>query len=332
MAARARSGGADGTLGQINYLDRSVPSSLYRNGRVFSRRREDGDTTHIEGIVLEKREVTVWNARGLEGSQRRTLARHGFELLARPLERSGLDFLDHQEVVRDYYRECERVVREATGAQQVFPFDHNVRSAAGMRGQRTIKGGQRVQGPAHLAHGDYTLASAPTRMRDLTKPPSLNDTLRGVLEPGRSLLAPELVDRALAEGGRFAIINLWRSIADEPVATHPLALCDAQTVAPEDLVVFELRYPDRVGENYFSKYSPRHEWYSYPAMRREEALLIKQWDSAGPLARSGGQRGDADDSDAPCTFSFHTAFADPSTPPAAPERWSIEVRCIAVYA
>jgi hypothetical protein len=180
-----------GTVGQINYLDRSLPSSLYRNGRVFSRRREDGDTTHVEGIVLEKREATVRNARCLEGSQRRTLARSGFELLARPLERSDLDFLE--------------------------------------------------------------------------------------------------------------------------------------------LVVFELHYPDRVGENYFSKYSPRHEWYYYPAMCQEEALLIKQWDSAGPLARSAGQRADADEAGAPCTFSFHTAFTDPATAPDAPERWSIEVRCIAVY-
>ena len=42
---------------------------------------------------------------------------------------------------------------------------------------------------------------------------------------------------------RIAIINVWRNIAHEPVAIHPLALCDAQTVRPEDLVVFELHYP-----------------------------------------------------------------------------------------
>lgn len=67
-------------------------------------------------------------------------------------------------------------------------------------------------------------------------------------------------------------------------------------------------------------------------MKPEEALLIKQWDSVGELARSEGERSDSSVSgDAPCTFSFHTAFKDPATPPAARDRQSIEVRCIVVY-
>ncbi len=57
-----------------------------------------------------------------------------------------------------------------------------------------------------------------------------------------------------------------------------------------------------------------------------------RWDSDGRLARSGGAQADAPDPAAPCTFSFHTAFEDPKTPPDAPDRWSIEVRCIALYA
>jgi hypothetical protein len=86
-----------------------------------------------------------------------------------------------------------------------------------------------------------------------------------------------------------------------------------------------------VGENYFSKSDPGHAWYYYPAMTRDEALLIKQWDSAGPLARSKGRRPDSDEPHAPCTFSFHTAFDDVATPPDAPARWSIEVRCVVIY-
>ena len=49
------------------------------------------------------------------------------------------------------------------------------------------------------------------------------------------------------------------------------------------------------------------------------------------MARSNGAKPDASDPDEPCTFSFHSAFEDPSTPPDAPERWSIEVRCVALY-
>ncbi len=321
----------EGRVGWFNYLDPSVRHSLYRNGEVLTRRDPDGSDTGTEGVLLEQRKMTVHNARLLEGTKRRTLARNGLELLTRPLLRPDLDFFAHLEVVRDYYRECAQVVREATRARHVFAFDHNMRSAAGKESKRRISGGQQVQGPAHLPHGDYTLSSAPARLRDLAKPPSANDTLRSIIDRGQSLLEPEMVDRALGDGGRFALINVWRNIAHEPVASHPLALCDAQSVNPEDLVVFEIHYRDRVGENYFAKHSSLHQWYYYPAITRDEALLIKQWDSAVNLARSQGHRADADDARAPCTFSFHSAFGDPSTPPDTAERWSIEVRCVAIY-
>jgi hypothetical protein len=151
-----------------------------------------------------------------------------------------------------------------------------------------------------------------------------------VLADGDSLLDSDEVEQAIADG-RFAIINLWRNIAPEPVATHPLALCDAATVDPDNLVVFEIHYGDRIGENYFAKHSDGHQWFFYPKLTRDEALLIKQWDSAGELARSKGASADAVSPDVPCTFSFHSAFEDPTTPPDAPERWSIEVRCVALY-
>jgi len=109
-------------------------------------------------------------------------------------------------------------------------------------------------------------------------------------------------------------------------------LCDAASVRPEHLVVFEIHYAERIGENYFAKHHDGHRWYFYPGMTRDEALLIKQWDSAGRLARTKGAQPDADAAvSAPCTFSFHSAFEDPATPPDAPERWSIEVRCVALY-
>ena len=66
-------------------------------------------------------------------------------------------------------------------------------------------------------------------------------------------------------------------------------------------------------------------------MTRDEAMLIKQWDSAGILAQSNGRKSDASEQGAPCTFSFHSAFEDLSVPDDAPDRWSIEVRCIVIY-
>jgi len=320
-----------GTSGLLDYLDPHVESSLLRNGKVYTRRDADGGDSGWVGVDRSKLQQPIRDARQLHGAERQTLARNGHELLTRPDSIAGIDFFNHQQVVKSYYPQCAEIVRAFTGAQ-VYAFDHNVRSATGKSTQRRIAGGQQVQGPAHMVHGDYTLTSAPRRLRDLTQPPKTNDTLRGVvLGEQQSLIPPGQAERVLAEGGRFAIINVWRNIAPEPVATHPLALCDAQTVRPEDLVVFEIQYQDRIGENYFAKHSPRHEWFYYPGISRDEALLIKQWDSAGPMARTGGARSDDSDAAAPCTFSFHSAFEDPSTPPDAPDRWSIEVRCFALY-
>lgn len=317
--------------GTFNYLDQQVRSSLFRNGRVLTRRDRDGNDAGRDGVDMAASKMSVVDARTLDANSQRTVERNGFELMCRPLKDGDLDFFNHYDVVTDYYPQCAELVKQTTGAAQVYAFDHNVRSAAGKETQARIEGGQQVQGPAHIVHGDYTLTAAPQRLRDLTKPPSTNDTLRSVLAAGHSLLAVDDVEKALAASGRFAIINVWRNIADEPVATHPLALCDAQSVAPEDLVVFEIHYHDRVGENYFAKHADGHRWYFYPEMTGEEALLIKQWDSAGELARSGGARGDGAAPDSPCTFSFHSAFEDPATRPDAPQRWSIEVRCIALY-
>ena len=321
----------EGSVGRLNYLASSVASSLYRNGKMLLRRNADGSDSALEGVVFDERQVTVHNARLLGGDQRRTVEKNGFELFFRPLAHPDLDFLDHQDVIQHYYRECERLVRKVTGAATVVAFDHNVRSTDGKQNKQRIRGGQEVQGPARMAHGDYTLTSAPERLQRLAQEPCGNDTLRSAIAPGESLLDPAEVEQAIGEHGRFALINVWRSIAAEPVATHALALCDAQTVTPKDLSVFELHYADRVGENYFSKPASGHAWYYYPAMTRDEALLIKQWDSAGPLARSKGQRPDSDDPQAPCTFSFHSSFDDASTPPNAPARWSIEVRCVVLY-
>ena len=322
----AAEGQATSIPGSFNYLAPSHESSLYRNGKLFTRRDPDGGDGSVVGMTRERRVVDVANARETSCS----LARHGFELVRRPLERPDLDFLEHEPVVTRYYDECIDVVRDVTGAARVFAFDHNVRSALGKQAQARIAEGQGVQGPARIVHGDYTLTSAPQRLRDLTQPPARNDTYGLRLGDRETLLDRTEVEHAIAQG-RFALINVWRNIAHEPVFTDPLALCAAHSVEPEDLVVFEIRYEDRIGENYFAKHADRHRWFFYPQLTRDEALLIKQWDSAGPLARSEGRYGDGHAADAPCTFSFHSAFKDETVPDDAPDRWSIEVRCAVLY-
>ncbi|CAE7909081.1 unnamed protein product, partial [Symbiodinium necroappetens] len=63
---------------------------------------------------------------------------------------------------------------------------------------------------------------------------------------------------------RWLFVNVWRNIADTPVESFPLAACDAQSTALDDLIVFEIRYADRTGENYFARYSQQQRWFYFP--------------------------------------------------------------------
>ena len=108
----------------------------------------------------------------------------------------------------------------------------------------------------------------------------------------------------------------------EAVHSHCIVMHSCYRRSPHRLCA-----ADRVGENYFAKPSPRHRWFYFPHMEGDEAMLIKQWDSAGDLA----QRRKADGATPRSTFALHSAFADPTTTADAPDRESIEVRCIVIY-
>ena len=64
--------------------------------------------------------------------------------------------------------------------------------------KKMILGGQQVQGPAYIVHGDYTLTSAPDRFSQLSKPVGKNDTLRQfALGKSGILLSPDTVNETL---------------------------------------------------------------------------------------------------------------------------------------
>jgi hypothetical protein len=232
-------------------------------------------------------------------------------------------------------------VKKITGASKVYAFDHNVRAAqksnwmnetgkiqeVGSNGEiKEVQNPLKEQAAAvQIVHNDYTLTSAPLRVQQLGEPPKVTDTLKDVLGDSPLLSKEELKD---LEGKRYVFINVWRNITDFPVEDMPLALCDAQSFTEEDLVVFELRYPDRTGENYFVKHNPNHKWIYYPQIVKDEAILLKVWDSHGETALADNK----DEVDRiPATFSFHTAFSDDNAPADCHKRESIECRLIAVY-
>ncbi len=112
-----------------------------------------------------------------------------------------------------------------------------------------------------------------------------------------------------------AIVNLWRPIRG-PLVTDPIAVCDARTIELEDLVPSDLVYRDRVGETYSVTHNRNHRWFYFSEMSRDEALLIKVFDSA---------------EDGPARFSAHTAFDNPEAPHDAAPRESIEVRALVLW-
>ncbi|WP_114814867.1 CmcJ/NvfI family oxidoreductase [Paraburkholderia kururiensis] len=150
-----------------------------------------------------------------------------------------------------------------------------------------------VREPVKYVHNDQTFVSGPRRVRDHLSPQEAQALLKG----------------------RVAIVNLWRPVG-ETVESSPLALCDSRSIALTDLVPSDLVYRDKIGETYAFVFNPAHRWYYFPHMTPDEVLLLKIYDSAG---------------DSIARLTAHTAFDDPSSPPDAPARRSIELRSLVFF-
>jgi len=180
-----------------------------------------------------------------------------------------------------------KLVAERSGASRVEIFDHTLRSGDGQTRQE-----KQVREPVKSAHNDYTVNSGPRRVRELF---------------------PDEADELLKK--RFAIIQVWRAIRN-PIQADPLTICDSLSVATADFLTAERRYPHRVGETYRMAFNPGHEWYYFPQMAKDEALVFKVFDSDTSISGR---------------FTPHTSFTDPTSPSNAPARESIEMRALAFY-
>ena len=213
------------------------------------------------------------------------------------LDANGFVFIEHKSAVRDffdkaelervYYPEVAALIGRICGAKRVHVFDHTLRS-----GDEAEREARLIREPVLSAHNDYTEWSGPNRVREIF---------------------PQQAEELLRR--RFAIIQVWRAI-NQPIESNPLAIADAKSVQPDDLLIAERRYPHRIGQTYRLKFNPQHRWYYFPRMRRDEALVFKVYDS---------------EKDGRARFTPHTSFDDPSTPPGAPPRQSIEARALAFF-
>jgi hypothetical protein len=118
---------------------------------------------------------------------------------------------------------------------------------------------------------------------------------------------------------RTAQFNVWR-VLSEPPQDVPLAVCDARTLSPHDLVAADAVFdvPDRPEwsfEALLVRHNPAHRWCYFSNMTRDEALIFTTNDS------EPGQPHHVP----------HTAFNDPTCPAGAQPRASIEMRAIAYW-
>jgi hypothetical protein len=262
--------------GELNYL---VDDGVRPVNYTYA--RPDGEPSRTG--TLQPTRVTIHNARLLD--QPASLDRQGFQRVEQASAVVNLE--DEEQVRNEYYAEADALIRQQTGAIKVVIFDHTIRVD---QPGREAKG---LREPVRYVHNDQTERSAIRRVRD-------------------HLPAEEAEQRLLK---RFEIINLWRPIGG-PVFSTPLALCDAASIDPADLLPSDLVYRDKVGETFSVRANPAHRWYYYPHLRPEEALLLKIYDSR----RDGVAR-----------LSAHTAFDDPTTPADAPPRRSIELRALVFF-
>ena len=242
------------------------------------------ETDHIGNFTTQ--EVSVYDGRRNKASS--SLDVEGFQLVSQ--KTAVDDFYDDLKVEQTYHEEVKALLTELTGAARVEIFDDTRRTSS--IDQQRLKN---IREPAEIIHNDYTAASGIKRLRDYFAD------------------APDEAERLLQR--RFAIVNVWRSIAGT-VYNHPLVLCDATTLRAEELISMERRAEDRIGELQVALYDSGQRWYYFPEMRMDEALVFKTFDS---------------EVDGRARFTIHTSFQVPGIGGDVPARESIETRCFLFF-
>ena len=243
-----------------------------------------------DNLVIRDRRLPIRDARSAAHAP--SLEKEGFTL--RPHRSAVGEFRDMDAVRAVYLPEVEKLMLEVTGARRVL-----MTPGAVLRfGERSKEFGSRVNTrPARFVHVDYTPHSAPSLLQPLLQSAGIE------IEPGQ----------------RYAGYNVWR-VLSEPPQDIPLAVCDASSIAPDDLVsgdaVFDAPgQPEWGFEAFLVRHNPAHRWHYYSDMNRDEVLIFKAYDTdAGRPVRVP-----------------HVAFDDPSCPADVPTRASVEVRCFALY-
>lgn len=278
---------APGTIrATLNYL---APDSPAVNRRFIARNLGKEFNTGL----YRPYPVTIRNARA--AAEPPTLDGMGFTLA--PHVSAVRDFRDAAEVDRVYPDEVSALVKRLTGADVVLPSGWLLRTS----GETSAA----LQPPAADVHVDLFPDRVAPRVAAMAR------------------------DAGIERWSRVIFSSLWRAFSPPP-QDWPLALCDGRSVADDEGVPNTMVLCDTLpeGDAIFAPipgeeqmfaasvfpYSPRHRWWYYPDMTRDEAVLFKFFDSDHARAWRVP----------------HTAF-DHSAVPGARRRESIEFRTAAFF-
>jgi len=190
-------------------------------------------------------EITVRDVRGRESSL--TFAQDSVAFLDAPSDVSS--FTDDAASWRAQYdRELTGLLTRELEVSEVVIFDHTVR----------VDDPDADRQPARNVHSDYSPEGARQRLIDL-----LGE------------------DRAAAwSDGHYAFINVWRPI-DAPINSAPLGFVRPASVLPEDWLLLDLIYPDRLGSIMGLVASDAHEWVYRSRMTPDEIVYFNIFDNQG---------------------------------------------------
>ena len=221
----------------LNYIkpDATIPPEVIYSG---------GDAPQSYNEAYAFMDAPIYDGRAK--SDTFYIHKQGFQLVHSPTKATGFD---NQETVEGaYYDEVKAIVRETTGAKEVFVFDHIVRL-----GEKKSR-----RKPAHHVHNDYSERTAHIRAEE------------------------RIGAKRFAElkGRRMIQINVWRPLIDV-VHRSPLAFCDATTIDQAHLISTKILFPDtgHLGEIYALRKNPSQRWSYFSEMTKDEVVLIKGYDS-----------------------------------------------------
>jgi hypothetical protein len=115
---------------------------------------------------------------------------------------------------------------------------------------------------------------------------------------------------------RRALYNTWKLLSEAPT-NLPLAMCDARSVGPADVVAGGAYFPsvDSIVDTGFFHRNDHFRWVYYSKLTSDDLLIFKQFDTDATQPK----------------MVPHSAFNDPSAPVGAAPRISIEARCMAYW-